>query len=349
MTLNPASEIKSVTKKNIPAFAEKQIVSSVPGSIIPITRHRALSYAHCPLAHDHDPVLFTAWDKDRLVGYAGALPGILRAGEKTFGVRWVSAIYVLPEYKGTGSKLVREIIETGHDLASAGVSTSGQKCALSTGFYNEGSLEITRIELGRSLFWKWPFLRGILLKKRGTGVKVREIESLSQELYDVQKKPPVFFERPPAVLNWMKQYPWVVESREPSMPPAYYFSDTRLFHRIIFLELSAGRGRGWAAFLISQPHGKARTLKILDHGLDENLDRGILLEAALDLAEKHKAGILEFQKGLFPDFEAALPVKSVLSVFPRPYFYRPSGPQSPLALYGRECAKAFQDGDNGLT
>lgn len=73
---------------------------------IPISRHRAMSYAANPRASTTDVVLYLAYRDDKLIGYRTVLPDLLFIGDRQIKVGWLSGIWVHEEYRRQGVALL---------------------------------------------------------------------------------------------------------------------------------------------------------------------------------------------------------------------------------------------------
>ncbi len=71
-------------------------------TVIPVSRHRAVSHSHNPMADGDDKILFLAYDKDRFVGYLGAMPDELFKGDQRLKVAWLSCMWVDSSQRGKG-------------------------------------------------------------------------------------------------------------------------------------------------------------------------------------------------------------------------------------------------------
>lgn len=68
-------EIKSYNKQQLKEFIESDAFNRL--SVIPISKHRAISQINNPRASTEDILLVVQFDKDNVVGYLGVLPDYL--------------------------------------------------------------------------------------------------------------------------------------------------------------------------------------------------------------------------------------------------------------------------------
>lgn len=73
---------------------------------IPISRHRAMSYAANPRADAHDVVLYLAYKDEKLIGYRTVLPDYLYIGNQQQKVGWLSGNWVHIDYRRQGIALL---------------------------------------------------------------------------------------------------------------------------------------------------------------------------------------------------------------------------------------------------
>jgi GNAT superfamily N-acetyltransferase len=81
--------------------------------VIPISRHRAISYTHNPRCSPSDIVLYLAYINNRMVGYRTVLPDTLLSDGKAIRVGWLSGNWVDPTYrrKGIATELLRAAMD----------------------------------------------------------------------------------------------------------------------------------------------------------------------------------------------------------------------------------------------
>ncbi len=93
-------KIREITISGLLDFLDSPEYKMMP--VIPISRHRGISQIHNPLAAGDDKILFLAYDEDRFVGYLGAMPDELVAGEGRVKVAWLSCMWVDSSQRGKG-------------------------------------------------------------------------------------------------------------------------------------------------------------------------------------------------------------------------------------------------------
>jgi GNAT superfamily N-acetyltransferase len=93
-------EIREITIAGLQDFIESPEYNKMP--VIPVSRHRAVSHIRNPMAAGDDKILFLAYDENRFVGYLGAVPDELRAGDQRLKVAWLSCMWVDSSQRGKG-------------------------------------------------------------------------------------------------------------------------------------------------------------------------------------------------------------------------------------------------------
>jgi len=91
-------EIKSYTPVTILEFVSSEQFRSLKH--LPISKHRAISYANNPRAASYDKVLFVAFENDEVAGYLGALPDLLFYQNEWKRMSWLSCFWIDPQFRG---------------------------------------------------------------------------------------------------------------------------------------------------------------------------------------------------------------------------------------------------------
>ena len=71
-------------------------------NVLPITKHRALSYCRNPRAGANDLVLLVAYQDNRVIGYLGILPDIIFVNDTNYKLGWLTSWWVDPACATTG-------------------------------------------------------------------------------------------------------------------------------------------------------------------------------------------------------------------------------------------------------
>ena len=63
-------------------------------NVLPITKHRALSYCQNPRAGSNDPVLLVAYQDNQVIGYLGILPDKIFVNDTVYKLGWLTSWWV---------------------------------------------------------------------------------------------------------------------------------------------------------------------------------------------------------------------------------------------------------------
>ena len=158
---------------------------------------------------------------------------------------------------------------------------------------------------------------------------------------------PVQFYRGAEIVNWMRQYPWVVEpGQSPTERMDFYFSDVRQRFRTIALEFSSAQNEylGYVVCQISTIRGRLE-LKILDVALEPGVDRTCLLALALRYARQFNVERIDLPAEAVGDLQKSRLGKLLLERRERIYQCYPKAKDSPLALAWESIHFQYSDGD----
>ena len=374
--------ITQVRLKELEDFARSSLVDPAFSRVAPISAVRARAQAKNPLADPEDLALVVAFDRDRCIGYHGVLPGYLNTSAGRSKIYWLVTFYLDPDYRGRGcgKQLVQTIQETGVDLVATGLTQGAVGVYRSLGFSELGELPFGQLRLdrlqlankataGTSLHRllrsldKWYYLPA---KKRFYGSACRGYrtpEHLRPESPDWQSPPQrdsrsgqpglaPSFERGPATIGWMLQYPWIVSRGDAGEDVQhYYFSRVRDRFEFVILELTDQNNEPGEDFVIlSLSSNKNRTVvKVLDYrvGSDADLDRlGYLV---LDRARRVAADRIEYPASLDDFFRTRFESTSLLKRRKRLYLCYPGHAESPLVSVPDEVRLDYCDSDIPFT
>jgi GNAT superfamily N-acetyltransferase len=256
-------EIRTYTTGNILEFVSSEQFSRLKH--IPITKHRALSYAQNPRASNSDKILFVAFEDEEVIGYLGAMPEKIFYQGNWKRMTWLSCFWVDPRFRGKNiSKQLFELAmqewqgtamitnmkpgtlkiyeRTGHFHPP--VTKTGIRCYLR---FNLGAvlpprggvfaflripLQIVDFLLNIINAIRLYFFRGYQIDPRYRYDYVEDISPEAAKLIDVCNQ---FYlnRRGKGELEWINKYPWVIESQEDAESRRYYFSSVskRFFYQ----------------------------------------------------------------------------------------------------------------------
>ena len=253
-------EIKEYTIKEL----KKAIIDNSlwNNDVIPITKHRAISYINNPNCSDDDFVLAVASENGKIIGYRCILPDIININGVSHKFGWTSTTWVEPNLRGKGigkslSKLafdkynnrlassysthkavgiyksinqVKELslIQNNSYFLHSYFSTSGIIKKISNKFLsNIVKVPLTIID---------TFINEFLQVKQNSYIQKHlkntififeylfQLDKESKEFIKKNKKNE-YFNRTPEFLNWILKYPWVLNAPLKDInQEKYYFS-----------------------------------------------------------------------------------------------------------------------------
>jgi hypothetical protein len=158
---------------------------------------------------------------------------------------------------------------------------------------------------------------------------------------------PVQFWRGAEVVNWMLQYPWVLEpGQSPTERMDFYFSDVRRLFKNVAVELAVdGEYRGYVAFQVTAASQEHVEVKTLDVSLANSVDQSSLLPLALRYARRYHASLVILPEAAIGGFRKTLLGKMLLLRRERIYQCMPRSKESPLAQAWERITFTFSDGD----
>jgi len=256
-------EIRSYTPGTILEFVSSEQFSRLKN--IPISKHRALSYAHNPRAAASDKILFVAFENDEVAGYLGALPEKIFYQGEWKRMSWLSCFWIDPRFRGKNiSKQLFDLAMQEWDGTAmiTNMKPGTLKIYERTGYFHppvtksgiRGYLRFCLAEIlpprGGIFAWIKPLLQ-ILDFILNTGNAIRlvfypgyktesslrydyteEISPETEELMGVCNQQ-YLIRRGKPELEWINRFPWVLEQEENDESRRYYFSSVskRFFYQ----------------------------------------------------------------------------------------------------------------------
>lgn len=356
-------EIKSYTIGTILEFVNSELFTKL--KVIPVSRQRALSYAHHPRATVDDKILFVAFENDEIAGYVGALPDKIVDRGEWKRVSWLSCFWVDPRFRGKDlSKQLFERImqEWENSILITNMHPATHRIYERTGFYHPLAIKsgirgymrfcLAEILPPKKIIFKRikPFLQlsdfifnvgnSIRLAfyqgyKPDPSVHYEYVEEISEDTVKLidHCNQSYLAKRGKQDLEWIEKYPWILEQEQDADSGRYFFSSVskRFFYQKVEFRDETG---AVTAFLMVTVRNNNLTVPyvFLKEGMEPVLVK-FLFNTMLDyqlniLTVFHPALSEEIRKSKSP----FLFKKKIL----RPYFI----PKT-LDLPGLE----FQDGD----
>lgn len=249
-------EIKALTVADLKAATLSEDFWDT--KILPITKHRALSYCHNPRAGQADPVLLVAHQDGQVIGYLGILPDTIFANETMHKLGWLTSWWVDPSWAKTGVGTVllfKALNAYQQQLGVSGSSGEARKVLDATQKFMPlktlKGLDIKlRFKVSGAALRKRPALKPLRLLLRlfdGITDEIVNFRSRTWQRHNailrhlnfeyissIDKETGQFIERhnqqdltrkARADLNWIMNYPWLLSAPlKDSAGQRYYFS-----------------------------------------------------------------------------------------------------------------------------
>jgi GNAT superfamily N-acetyltransferase len=247
-------EIKYYTTGTILEFVSSEFFLRLKH--LPISKHRALSYARNPRATASDKILFVAFENNKVAGYLGALPEKIFYQGKWRRMSWLSCFWIDPKYRGKNiSKQLFDLAmqEWNNTAMITNMKPGTLKIYERMGYFHppvthmgirgylrfnlaeilppRGSVFV-RIKLFLQLVDFILNLANSIRLVFFTGYKIdpdlhyKYVEEISQEaeefINNCNQSYPI--QRGKPELEWINRYPWVLEQEEDADSRRYYFS-----------------------------------------------------------------------------------------------------------------------------
>ncbi|MDX1547239.1 MAG: LLM class flavin-dependent oxidoreductase [Rhodothermales bacterium] len=338
--------VEVVRLGELEAFVEAQVHRRPPGSVMPLSVHRARAWLHNPVATAEDEVLLVAMRGDRCIGFLGVMPGLLKIGGGLKKIRFFSSFYVEPGARSTGAGvlLISRALDLGHTYATPGPAEPARVVLESEGFRALGPDHFYAVDLTRTP-WPgapWRLLRKLIgtvgtppagLDRRVEAARRRWARRLFRTLHarnrraarryafrDVPRIDPALFERlqrddasvrfyrDAALINWMLDHPWMTDDAR-QRTPDFFFDDYKPEFAYRAVEISAEGApepAGYAVLMQGVFHG-VREVRVIDFAFQEDAD----LPALGLLALQHAAGF-RAERLILPDAAGPLVAASGL-------------------------------------
>jgi hypothetical protein len=375
-----------VRVRDLERFVERFFSDPSGQMLAPISRHRAAGMAHNPFAHPDDPALLVAYDGQKIVAYHGILSGMLKSRQGISKVFWGTAVFVHPDYRTTNVflNLVRTALSFNEDYVISGFTDSLYRIYKALGFcelkpLETSSITVSNLNILANALWAarnrgvipdaiWPlasrfsavtrrlvyvplrtfYFRRLfrMAKVHLVDIKYRERQRLERDA-EMPLAHPAFV-RGVAAVNWMLEYPWILQNSKPTFPP-YFFSDVLDSFRQYAIEFDNSNGivSGYLAFSIQTAAG-TRILKLTDFSAATQKDVESVFWIAAHYAARHQVDLIEASSAM-KSFMAETPLARFLVCSgSRRYFCR-AVKDSPLYEVLGDLQLQYGDGDCAFT
>lgn len=203
--------------------------------------------------------------------------------------------------------------------------------------------------IGKSFFMKQLWRNQEKLLKE---VFINEVERIQPETpAQLANLPDTHLLRDSSIINWMLEYPWVVESgNSPSEQMDYYFSDARPLFRNLVFEIRSMNGNyiGYLLLMISEAYG-IRELKILDYLFGDRAYEKYILPIAAKYASQFRVDNIIMPAEAIQKNQNDWLMNAILHEKHRIYQCYPKDPNSFLAKNWKDIHFRYCDGDMGFS
>ncbi|MDR1729507.1 MAG: GNAT family N-acetyltransferase [Prevotellaceae bacterium] len=283
-------QIESYNRQELQEFIESGFYKQLDN--IPISYHRALSQIHNPACDEEDTLLWAAYDHNSLVGYAGILPGMCRAGKVDKKIYWLSGFWVDESYrkKQVASLLFFPLIRAYEERLFItnivpGLEKTYQRLGIfqptvyRTGyrFYMQFCFsEIIVSRKFRSPFLKsaaaltdyllnLPFsVRTLFYKKSKKTFHITEdscFDENFQSLINSLQPEDNYIKKDATHFEWILRYPWILQGKQDEESQRYFFSSRS--GRFNYCPLKVYEKEKLAGFVLLKIRDRALTVSYL--------------------------------------------------------------------------------------
>ena len=279
-------EIKYYTTGNILEFVSSEFFSRLKN--IPVSKHRALSYARNPRAAASDKILFVAFENDEVVGYLGALPEKIFYQGKLKRMSWLSCFWIDPKYRGKNiSKQLFDLAmqEWDNTAMITNMKPGTLKIYERTGYFHA---PVTRVGIRGYLRFNLaeilPPRGGVFARikpllqildfilnlanairmvfypgyKTDPGLRYEYVEDIGPEAEELISmcNQSYLIRRGKPELEWINKNPWVLEQEEDADSRRYYFSSVskRFFYQNVEFHDETGKVNAFLMLSIRNNH-----------------------------------------------------------------------------------------------
>lgn len=280
-------QIKCILHKELAGFIQSPLYQN--SHYLPISQHRAISHAHNPRALPEDLVLVTIYEEKELVAYLGVLPDDLLFNGKKEHAGWLSCMWVDPKMRGKGlaKKLIHTVFEAWNYRILVTEFTPAAK-----GLYDrteqfldlakpKGIRGYRRFALAELLPAKnpdkWNRFSGLLKLADGVGnlfnaarlglhkqskIQYTQLEQIDEEAWALLEKfrsKDELMRRELDALNWILEYPWLINSPETEESQRYHFSSVAKNFQFLPLKIYNSKSIAIGFIILSIRDGKMKT------------------------------------------------------------------------------------------
>ncbi len=232
-------EIKTYTPPQLLEFINSEEFNYLEN--YPLTRHRALSHINNPRGNEADKILYLALEESKIVGYRLIMADSIIIDGKSEKIGWYSCVWVHPKKRGSGiaKKLVEiSLADWNNNIIFQGPVAASKKLYVSTNVFNEvfitGLRAYTRFDFNEVISAKIPTLKSLSLifkltddflnlfvdaisgskQNNNKNKHIQFVKEIDDEIEHFIKKHQQhnLFKRTKTELNWILNYPWILNS-----------------------------------------------------------------------------------------------------------------------------------------
>ena len=237
--------------------------------VVPISTHRAISHIRNPRAEPNDTLMIIAYEHDEMIGYLGVLADRIYATDgQSFKCGWLSCMWVNPTLRGRGIAkqllatafkdwnnhiLVTEFTPEAKGLYDRSANFSdlrtneGLRCYLRFNLHEILPKKNEKYKRYTSLLRLADSIANVVvdLKLRyfppsdHSSLRFEEVKRLyaDENDYILSQSEHSIERRDVAELNWIMEYPWLVESAPTEESKRYHFSSVSDRFQNVFVRM----------------------------------------------------------------------------------------------------------------
>ena len=160
------------------------------------------------------------------------------------------------------------------------------------------------------------------------------------------------FYRGPEIVDWMLQYPWIVErGARPDDSKAYFFSNIREIFRyipLIIIDNSDKQPLGFVVLQLSK-HMTERTLKVLDYGPSDPKIQILVAGIAIQYAASCSADVINMPSSVGTLLKRSFPFRYIMKTRNLVSYFHSSDQRSPLKRVAQRLVPTSCDCDLAFT
>lgn len=274
---------KAFNKQQLFEFIHSEEFSSLKN--IPISKHRALSQINNPRLQDNDVLLVASFDENKTVGYLGVLPDIIFLNDEKVRFGWLTCFWVDETYKSqnvAANLFLRVIRAWNKKIMITNVVPFLEPIYQKTNLfvptiYKKGIRAYLRLNLSEILppknqyfkkfkqvlklvDWSFNSFNDFKLKSKSIhnqNVRITNISKIDEHLngFINEKTLKGITRRAKDELNWILEYPWVLQKSEDLESSKYYFTSVSKVFKTLLFKLGDAQNNIQGVFMLINRNG----------------------------------------------------------------------------------------------